>query len=169
MELLLPMLHERVNLYIIGPEAAEVQDLKPQNVLVDPLTHHVKICDFGSAKMLVLGTPTREEIRCMNPDYTDFRFPQIKAHPWHKVFHKRMPPEAIDLASRLLQYSPSLRCSPLEACSHPFFDELREPNARLPNGRPLPPLFDFKQEFRKQWPEVQKTISLCLSIVLQEN
>ena len=28
-----------------------------------------------------------------------------------QVFHKRMPPEAIDLASRLLQYSPSLRCT----------------------------------------------------------
>ncbi|KAL6141178.1 hypothetical protein ACLB2K_059468 [Fragaria x ananassa] len=215
------------------------RDVKPQNLLVDPLTHQVKICDFGSAKVLVkgeanisyicsryyrapelifgateyttsidiwsagcvlaelllgqvnnffglnflnlglnyihlltyetistlqplfpgenavdqlveiikvLGTPTREEIRCMNPNYTDFRFPQIKAHPWHKVFHKRMPPEAIDLASRLLQYSPSLRCTALEACTHPFFDELREPNARLPNGRPLPPLFNFKQE-----------------------
>ncbi|CDY52692.1 BnaC04g54320D [Brassica napus] len=82
----------------------------------------------------------------MNPNYTDFRFPQIKAHPWHKVFHKRMPPETIDLASRLLQYSPSLRCTALEACAHPFFSELREPNARLPNGRPLPPLFNFKQE-----------------------
>jgi len=34
----------------------------------------------------VLGTPTREEIRCMNPNYTEFRFPQIKAHPWHKVW-----------------------------------------------------------------------------------
>jgi hypothetical protein len=34
----------------------------------------------------------------------------------------------------------------LEACAHPFFDELREPNARLPNGRALPPLFNFKQE-----------------------
>lgn len=33
----------------------------------------------------VLGTPTREEIRCMNPNYTEFKFPQIKAHPWHKV------------------------------------------------------------------------------------
>ncbi|KAL7089171.1 hypothetical protein ACP275_13G172100 [Erythranthe tilingii] len=186
------------------------RDLKPQNVLVDPVTHQVKICDFGSAKVLVrgeanisyicsrfyrapelifgateyttsidiwsagcvlaelllgqplfpgenavdqlveiikvLGTPTREEIRCMNPNYTDFRFPQIKAHPWHKVFQKLMPPEAIDLASRLLQYSPNLRLSALDACSHPFFDELREPNARLPNGRQLPPLFNFKQE-----------------------
>ena len=34
----------------------------------------------------------------------------------------------------------------LEACAHPFFDELREPNARLPNGRQLPPIFNFKQE-----------------------
>lgn len=34
----------------------------------------------------------------------------------------------------------------LEACAHSFFDELREPHARLPNGRPFPPLFNFKQE-----------------------
>ncbi|KAG4968861.1 hypothetical protein JHK87_034512 [Glycine soja] len=194
------------------------RDLKPQNLLVDRLTHQVKLCDFGSAKVLVegesnisyicsryyrapelifgaaeyttsvdiwsagcvlaelllgqplfpgenqvdqlveiikiLGTPTREEIRCMNPNYTDFRFPHIKAHPWHKVFHKRMPPEAIDLASRLLQYSPKLRYSAVEAMAHPFFDELREPNARLPNGRPLPPLFNFKQELDGAPPEL---------------
>ncbi|XP_042383356.1 shaggy-related protein kinase iota-like isoform X2 [Zingiber officinale] len=29
------------------------RDVKPQNVLVDPLTHQVKLCDFGSAKVLV--------------------------------------------------------------------------------------------------------------------
>ncbi|CAL5407325.1 unnamed protein product [Camellia sinensis] len=60
-----------------------------------------------------MGTPTREEIKCMNPNYTEFKFPQIKAHPWHKVFHKRMPPEAVDLVSRMLQYSPNLRCTTL--------------------------------------------------------
>ncbi|KAL1292420.1 hypothetical protein AAHE18_20G269800 [Arachis hypogaea] len=177
------------------------RDLKPQNILVDPVTHQVKICDFGSAKVLVkgetnisyicsrfyrapelifsateyttsidiwsagcvlaelllgqvLGTPTREEVRCMNPNYNNFRFPQIKAHPWHKIFHKKMPPEAIDLTSRLLQYSPSLRCTALEACAHPFFDELREPHARLPNGRPFPPLFNFKQELSTAPPEL---------------
>ncbi|KAK4492990.1 hypothetical protein RD792_000038, partial [Penstemon davidsonii] len=194
------------------------RDLKPQNVLVDPLTHQVKICDFGSAKVLVrgeanisyicsryyrapelifgateyttsidiwsagcvlaelllgqplfpgqnaveqlveiikvLGTPTREEIRCMNPNYNDFRFPQVKAHPWHKVFQKRMPPEAIDLTSRLLQYSPNMRCTALEACAHSFFDELREPNVRLPNGRPLPSLFNFKQELSGASPDL---------------
>lgn len=32
----------------------------------------------------------------------------------------------------------------LEAVTHAFFDELRDPNTRLPNGRVLPPLFNFK-------------------------
>ena len=32
----------------------------------------------------------------------------------------------------------------LDALIHPFFDELRDTNSRLPNGRFLPPLFNFK-------------------------
>ncbi|CAA3030839.1 shaggy-related kinase alpha-like [Olea europaea subsp. europaea] len=195
--------------YIHGSIGVCHRDIKPQNVLVNPHTHQLKLCDFGSAKVLVkgepnisyicsryyrapelifgateyttaidiwsagcvlaelllgqplfpgengvdqlveiikvLGSPTREEIKCMNPNYTEFKFPQIKAHPWHKIFHKRTPPEAVDLVSRLLQYSPNLRSSALEVLIHPFFDELRDPNIRLPNGRFLPPLFNFKQ------------------------
>lgn len=34
----------------------------------------------------VLGTPTREQIKEMNPHYTEFKFPQIKPHPWSKVW-----------------------------------------------------------------------------------
>ncbi|XP_054260985.1 glycogen synthase kinase-3 beta-like isoform X4 [Macrosteles quadrilineatus] len=204
------------------------RDIKPQNLLLDPETGVLKLCDFGSAKHLVkgepnvsyicsryyrapelifgaidyttkidvwsagcvlaelllgqpifpgdsgvdqlveiikvLGTPTREQIREMNPNYTEFKFPQIKSHPWQKfllqqmsvpkcttdhqkirVFRARTPAEAIDLVSRLLEYTPSSRISPLQACAHNFFDELREPNTRLPNGRPLPPLFNFTE------------------------
>ena len=33
----------------------------------------------------VIGTPTREENRSMNPKYIDFRFPKIKAAPRHKI------------------------------------------------------------------------------------
>ncbi|KAL2519356.1 Shaggy-related protein kinase gamma [Abeliophyllum distichum] len=69
-----------------------------------------------------------------------------------KIFHKRMPPEAVDLVSRLLQYSPNLRCSALVALTNPFFDELRDLNARLPNGRFLPPLFHFKPHELKDVP-----------------
>ncbi|OAE22998.1 hypothetical protein AXG93_1231s1110 [Marchantia polymorpha subsp. ruderalis] len=128
-----------IDIWSMGCVMAELllgQPLFPGESGVDQLVEIIK----------VLGTPTREEIKCMNPNYTEFKFPQIKAHPWHKVFHKRMPPEAVDLVSRLLQYSPNLRCTALEACVHPFFDELRDPNCRLPNGRPLPPLFNFKPQ-----------------------
>ena len=37
----------------------------------------------------VLGTPTREQIKEMNPHYTEFKFPQIKPHPWSKVKNKQ--------------------------------------------------------------------------------
>ncbi|XP_012494964.1 PREDICTED: glycogen synthase kinase-3 beta [Propithecus coquereli] len=183
------------------------RDIKPQNLLLDPDTAVLKLCDFGSAKQLVrgepnvsyicsryyrapelifgatdytssidvwsagcvlaelllgqpifpgdsgvdqlveiikvLGTPTREQIREMNPNYTEFKFPQIKAHPWTKVFRPRTPPEAIALCSRLLEYTPTARLTPLEACAHSFFDELRDPNVKLPNGRDTPALFNF--------------------------
>ena len=63
-----------------------------------------------------------------------------------QVFRARTPPEAIDLVSRLLEYTPSSRISPLQACAHTFFEELREANTRLPNGRELPPLFNFTEQ-----------------------
>jgi len=31
------------------------RDIKPQNLLVDPTNHVLKICDFGSAKRLIKG------------------------------------------------------------------------------------------------------------------
>lgn len=91
----------------------------------------------------VLGTPTRDQIRQMNPNYQEFKFPQIRAHPWTKVFRPRTPNEAIQLTAKLLEYTPATRITPLEACAHAFFDELREPNNKLPNGRELPPLFNL--------------------------
>jgi len=33
--------------------------------------------------------------------------------------------------------------SPHQACAHACYDELRDPENRLPNGDALPPLFDF--------------------------
>ena len=47
--------------------------------------------------------------------------------------------------SQLLQFTPQSRLTPHQACCHPFFAQLRDPQARLPNGRPLPPLFNLTE------------------------
>ena len=39
-----------------------------------------------------------------------------------------------------------MRISTLESCAHSFFDELRMPGARMPNGRDFPSLFNFSQQ-----------------------
>ncbi|CAM9461832.1 unnamed protein product [Laminaria digitata] len=160
----LPMLLVKLYLYQLARALAHIhalgichRDIKPQNLLLDPQTHVLKLCDFGSAKILVrgepnvsyicsryyrapelifgstdytcaidtwslgcvaaelmlgeplfpgdsgvdqlveiikvLGTPTREEICAMNYNYSEFKFPQIKAHPWKGVFRSRTPTE----------------------------------------------------------------------------
>ncbi|CAI9769537.1 unnamed protein product [Fraxinus pennsylvanica] len=68
------------------------------------------------------------------------------------VFQKCLPAQAVHFVCHFFQYSPNLRYTALEACVHPFFDKLRDPNTHLPNGRPLPPLFNFKSQGEARTP-----------------
>lgn len=213
---LIPIMHTKVYMYQICRALSYIhslgvchRDIKPQNLLLNARTHDVKLCDFGSAKVLVkgepnvayicsryyrapelvfeateytcaidvwslgcvmaelllgtplfpgdsgveqlieiikiLGTPTKEEIQAMNPNHSSFKFPQIQPHPWAKVFRLKAPPAAVDLVSQFLRYTPTARLDPFDALAHSFFDELREPGARLPNGKSLPNIHNWSE------------------------
>jgi glycogen synthase kinase 3 beta len=45
--------------------------------------------------------------------------------------------------AKLLDYTPSLRPTAIEAMADPFFDELRVQGTLLANGKQLPSLFNF--------------------------
>lgn len=140
-----------IDVWSAGCVAAELllgHPLFPGDTGVDQLVEIIK----------VLGTPTREEVEAMNPSYTEFKFPSVKPFPWSKLFKPKPPTEALELITRMLTYVPSKRITAIEACAHPFFDELRDPATRLPDGVPLPALFNFTAEELKGVPREMREV-----------
>jgi glycogen synthase kinase 3 beta len=78
---------------------------------------------------------------------------------WEKVFRSKTPREAVEYVSKLLVYDPAIRPSPLESLADSYFDELRDPRTRLPNGGPLPELFNFTPEEKRVNPALVEQLT----------
>lgn len=66
----------------------------------------------------VLGTPTKDELKAMNPSYQEFKFPTITGKAWTSIFRSSTPPDAIDLVNRMLRYIPDKRTTAIEVSSY---------------------------------------------------
>ncbi|KAA0196106.1 Glycogen synthase kinase 3 beta [Fasciolopsis buskii] len=152
------------------------RDIEPQNLLSSPNLGVLKICDFGSAKILSpsepkvshicsryyrapelisgathytvridmwsagcmigelllerplfpggscvdqlveiikgLGIPTPGQVLEMNPQYSEFKFPNVVGCPWEKLIRYRTKNAAFDVLRKLLVYSPKNRATP---------------------------------------------------------
>ncbi|CAD8102305.1 unnamed protein product [Paramecium primaurelia] len=198
------------------------RDIKPQNILINLETNVLKICDFGSAKRLVvgepniayicsryyrapelifgatdyttqidmwsigcvivemiilepifpgesaqdqllqiikiLGTPTPDIIKQMNPAKAEVKLPMIKGNPWSKVLAKYKPDQLfLDLISQMLTYSPKARIQPIDALLHPYFDDLRKEEFTKSNIK-FPNLFDFNKQELSIRPELNSKL-----------
>lgn len=112
--------------------------------------------------MKILGTPTKQQIKMMNSNYTNYRFPFIKSFPFSSVFKKAkdLPEEYLDLLRQLLCYEPEKRLKPIDALKHPFFDELKDEDifTKLPKDFDLEFLFGFTEKEKKEYPSQIKEI-----------
>ena len=67
-----------------------------------------------------------------------------------------MPKEFFDLIDKMLMFAPDKRTKPLYLLGHSFFDELRDINTKLENGKKLPNLFNFNKTEMKIDPKYIK-------------
>ena len=187
------------------------RDIKPQNILIDPSTNKVFLCDFGSAKILnkdennvqyicsrfyrapelimeiprydesidiwsfacviaelLKGKPllktekTKEQLRKIMelfggpkeedligiPNYKDiaYQLRKFKPKPMAQIF-PNTPKDLLDLLGKMFVHNPKKRLTPMEIMAHPFFDELRNKDVCINNGKyVIPNLFDFSEK-----------------------
>lgn len=86
---LIPLLNF-VNFFVVDLDVWSAGCVLAELLLGQPIFPGASGVDQLVEIIKVLGTPTREQIKEMNPHYTEFKFPQIKPHPWSKVKPNKM-------------------------------------------------------------------------------
>lgn len=96
----------------------------------------------------IIGIPTRDDLREMNPRYTgsvDLTLMTFTPRTLRGYLPERTQESALVLLEQLLKYKPSERLTCQAALASNFFAELKQQSIVLPNKRSLPPLFNFHE------------------------
>ncbi|CAF1559352.1 unnamed protein product, partial [Didymodactylos carnosus] len=150
------------------------RDVKPANMVVDYENGILKICDLGSAKRLNKGEKSVSYVctryyrapelllgcteysaglsqlfkpYVLRPRYTgsvDLTIISFQPRTLRGYLPERTPDNAFVLLESLLRYKPMERTTCLAALASDFFIELRQRSNTLANKKPLPNLFNFR-------------------------
>lgn len=118
-------------------------------LLLQPLFRGSTSDDQLAKIIKIMGTPSLKQIQDMNPAYRGAAPRPSPARPLDDLFKSRSSEDRqliVNCLNRMLDYSPAARPFCIEAIADKLFDELRDPALTLPEGRPLPPLFNFYAE-----------------------
>ena len=89
--------------------------------------------------MKLIGTPTDRDLQAMRATCVADDLPKLKPYPWERIFPSNTPPEATDLAQRLLRYDPDERLTASQALAHPLFDGIDQLVEGSSSSTSLPP------------------------------
>ena len=94
---------------------------------------------FGGPKEEdLVGIPNHKEIA--------YQLRKFKPKPLDQIFPKT-PKDLLDLLGKMFVYNPKKRLTAMEIMAHPFFDELRNKEVCVNNGKyVIPNLFDFSEK-----------------------
>lgn len=114
-------------------------------VLGEPLFQGNSSVDQLVEIIKILGTPSKSDIKEMNIDYNQYKFPLIKCFTWKNILseYKIVDSLFIDLISNIFVYNPNKRYTAFECLAHPYFDKLRIKDNKNENNKLL---FEFSKE-----------------------
>ncbi|KAL7716251.1 Protein kinase domain-containing protein [Entamoeba marina] len=115
-------------------------------IIGQPFFQGESASDQISRIMKILGSPTVDEVKCMNRDSPYTRVPHVGGVGVEAALRFMNPPFTVVLMLiKVMQYTPEKRPTAVQLITEQFHNELFSEGLVLPNGNPLPVLTNFDE------------------------